>query len=402
MTKNSEISLYVDALVVEAILSNHLIEKKAQGGGFEGIVESIKNYVLAHIDPDKKTESVLNMLAPGAIFMVFRAMGLTGVGGLLALAASVFHIDVGGALNSIYEYVKEVVSGGKKVTSAEVNSKVSESVDAASGTPSIEEAMSAYQQLHAQASSSDLNKFKVFSSYSKSHKKSVAMQIRQAKMIKLVIADYESNFYKQAQKPGIMDRIKNLFSDPKNKDYLKNYSDTKLGVGGVLKKVLGFFVGVVLASAGFIVAGDLINAVLGRASPFTGTMEKGKPIPGSGTADAPRLAPVIPKSTQTKFKLNPAYSEENFSERDRWRESYTSNRHGIEDMVIDFANDVYLGLEGKDDIIASCQGFNAAVDIILYNNKDHIGHGIVLVPTYAYHSKKQIVDSFIDEVAKRA
>lgn len=400
MIKNSEISLYVDALIVEAIVSDRLLEKKAQGADVGNILNSIKGYVETHIDPDKPAESVLNILAPGAIFMVFRAMGLGKIGGLLGLAASVFHIDVGGIMKSVYESVKNMVSKGGKTTSSQVNEVVSQAVDANTKPPSEESIAETQQKLQSQPSLFDVGNAEASLDYSrKFHKNYVNIEVRKAKMIRLAVINYENSLHKQAD-ASMWEKFKSFFT---GKDAVKNYSHTQTTLSGIIKRVLGFFVGVVLASAGFLVVGDIINSMLGRASGLTGTLEKGKPVPGSGVSDAPRMsAPPIPKSTQTKFPLNSSYVEENYPDNVRWTERYTSTRHGIEDMVLDFAEDVYSGLKDKDNLITSSPQFSKTIDILLFHNQSHIGHNIVFIPTNIYHSKKEIVDTFIDDVAKRA
>lgn len=152
-----------------------------------------------------------------------------------------------------------------------------------------------------------------------------------------------------------------------------------------------------------MVAGDLINSFLGRGSPFTGTMKDGKPVstPSKTVSDAPAAPAPIYTPTQTKFKINPIYNnvQYNQNEDNLWSENYTCNFAGIEKMIVDFANQVYLGLQDKQSIIKSTQGFNAVSDIIAFNNKRNMGHDIIFIPRM-YKSKKQIVDSFIDEVAK--
>src|SRR5258708_487765 len=107
---NRQISNYVDLLIVETLIGNTGLSKIAQETNImSGIAGKVKNYVSNNVDPNDKSGSLLNMLAPGVISTTLGLLGLGRIGMLLGLAARFFHIDVAGILRSIWASLKEVL-----------------------------------------------------------------------------------------------------------------------------------------------------------------------------------------------------------------------------------------------------------------------------------------------------
>jgi hypothetical protein len=79
----------------------------------------------------------------------------------------------------------------------------------------------------------------------------------------------------------------------------------------------------------------------------------------------------------------------------------TNNPQNIESILLQFAKDTYDGLDGKESIITATPGFQAIKNRIIWFNSDHPNSTIITIPP-EYTSKKQIVDYFIDEVAKES
>jgi hypothetical protein len=130
----------------------------------------------------------------------------------------------------------------------------------------------------------------------------------------------------------------------------------------------------------------------------------GKPnaFDGSLQSDVPtgqRAAVVIPPTTQTVFKPNPAYKLFNYTS--MWTEPGQNTESSIGQMLIRFAKDVYSGLEGKESLIQSTAGFQAIQDKITFYNRMTEGSPQIFIPP-EFISKKQIVDYFIDDVAEKA
>ena len=355
---NSKVSFYVDCLIAEAILSDDLV-KNAEGGVVSQLIDKVKEYFSAHINPQDKVGSFLSMIAPGAIAMTLGALGFGWLGPLIGLALNVFHIDVGGILISIYGKIKGLLSGGS-TSSSKVESAVKEAVDSHMTPATEEEAAQAEKKLK---------------------ETSASMRIREAKLIKIAMIDYKLN--KQA---GPI-------------DFLKTYIGKKSKIGRALVGIFGWIFKVALASAGLLVAGDIVNGMIGRPSALTGTMHAGKPdaIP----EEKEIVAPIV-RATQIKFKLNPGYQEENNNiGSSYWDESIMANENNITQMLIKFANEVYSGLQGASSLITSSSGFKSVLNEIMHVNRDNLGTNVVIIPR-KYHSKRQIVDRFIDEVAQKS
>ena len=71
---NSEISFYVDTLLVETILGQPKLHKTA--GFVSDLLSKVKEYFNSKIDKEHPAASVINILAPGTLWAVFKAMGL--------------------------------------------------------------------------------------------------------------------------------------------------------------------------------------------------------------------------------------------------------------------------------------------------------------------------------------
>ena len=344
MVKAGEISLYVDAMLVETVLSDSKFHKK--GGELSDVIGKVKDYFSSKYDPEHPNASVINELAPGAVWMLFKAMGFGKWGILVGLLMSTFHIDAAGLLSSIYDKVKEMISDGKKVSSQQIDQAVDSSVAAHSGN--------------------EANDGRVVSSLD---------LLPQAKLLRLAMVDYEQQLL----------RLTKTTTPP----LVSTAAISMLGGTSLLGKIFGLVMKIGLASAGFMVAGDVINHLLGRPSSLDGTYQAGK----TDMSPTPAAAePVGPVSTQKKYPLKEDSALPSSM-------PIQNNEQNIEDMVVQFAKDTYSGLDGKEQIIRSTPGFQNVVHQIASFNGHNQNSSQTFMPP-SLRSKKQLVDYFIDDVAK--
>lgn len=216
--QKSEINFYLDTLIVEAILGEPNIIKNAEPGMIMGLIDKVKQYVGNHIDPNDKSGSLINMLAPGVITQIF---GGGWLGYLLGGVASFFHIDIASILGSIYREIKSLISGDKKVSSSQIDEVVSNAVKEHSST-------------------------EVTASVN------FTKNMREAQILKLDLTQYKFN------------KAASFLSSKKN-------------TVSILSKVLGWIFKVAISSAGLMVVGDAVNKLLGRPNAIDNTMQHGKP-----------------------------------------------------------------------------------------------------------------------------
>lgn len=353
---NSEIGLYVDTLIVEALLADPRLFKTAQVGSLVStITEKVKDYVDAHLDPNDKVGSLINFLGPGVIATTFGMIpGLGIIGKLLGFAVSMMHIDVAGILRSIWDKLKGVSSGDRPTTSAVVHEAVTSSVQEHSKPATQEEADAA--QREAQKSSHQL--------------------LRDARFLKLAVIEFDRS-PKRIKEAGWFD----IFS-------AKKASTTNL-----LSLLLSWIFRIAFASAGLMVAGDVANKFLSRPSALDGTLSGGKEKPSSAPMHV---------ATQTKFKVQPSYGQEDKNVGNTpWVEGVANNKSFIDALLVLFSKQVYQGLDGLESIIMSTPGFQEIADRITFYNQAHAGDQMVFIPKY-FHNKKEMVDMFIDDVAQKA
>jgi hypothetical protein len=344
MNSNAEISLYTDQLIVEMLLNDPKLLKTAQAQSMAAsIVDKVKQYVGNNIDPNDKSGSVLDMLAPGILTTTLSLMGLGKIGMLLGLAMRVFHIDTAGILRSIWSTLKSALSGGKQVSSEQVQNIVQNSVEQnAAPDPNLPD-----------------NKDVVVPATKTS-------SLRQAQLFKISLDQYEEHilsggFYRTAATRG--------------------------NVKSILSTVLSFLFKSFLAAAGLMVAGDVINSVMGRPNALDGSIKDNKPV---GEVEQP--------TTPSKFKTNPGYTNtpKNNGD-DNWIENVPNNPSSISQMLINFAKEVYQGLDGRENEIEQLPSFQTIAEDIAWANHTAKNGPIVFIPKL-FTSKKQLVDHFINDL----
>ena len=365
MISNSEVSFCVDTLLVETVLADPKFYKKA--GFVQDLLAKVKDYFSHQIDQKNPVSSVLSILAPGALWLLFQTLGIGKWGFLLGLLMDVFHVDVGGMLSSLYNKVRAMISGGKKVSSAEVDEAAEATTQEFNKPPTPQEEAQGMQDLKSRtpAAAQPADDNKVYSSLE---------LLSDARMFSLALIDYENQKLRLTKDDVI--KTAGFFGSSKSKGT------------NLLGKIFGWVIKLALASAGLMVAGDVVNEMVGRPSALSGTYQRGQE-----SAEAPAV-PVGPKSTQTKFPLKadgPLPSSM----------PIVNNPQNIENMIIQIAKDVYNGLDGKEGIIRSTPAFQAVKENIVWYNTHNEGSAITFIPGL-FTSKKQLVDYFIDDVAKSA
>lgn len=298
-----------------------------------GLMDTIKNAITSYFNAHYDPEDKVGTL------LNFLAPGAVSIliGGWLGptfgLAMRVLDIDVASILRNIYNEIKSLLSDNKQITSGQIDNIVNTTIQSQTG---------------------------------EIVKTTNLQQLEDAKFLKLAMVS--------------------LSVDPTIKLAYSRKSKTV----GILGKLLSWIIKVAVSSAGLMVAGDAVNKLLGRPNAFDGTLQHGKPV------EAPAV-PVIRNSTQTKFSLNPSYSD---TKQNNWSENYPNNKNGVENMLINFAKEVYQGLNGLESSIRSVPGFQTTVDEILFFNRGAAGDNVVYLPKF-FTSKKQLVDHWIDQVAAK-
>ena len=342
MVRNSEIQFYTDLMIVEAIAPSHKLHKTASMTS--DIISKVQQYVGNNVDPNNKVDSLVNILAPGAIALTFRAMGLGWLGMIIGFVMRAFHVDVGHIIGSIWEKLKPALNSGTPLTSSHVDSAV---------TSSVQEHMGMGDE----------------------PTKTSARIMRDAKMLKLALVDYDRDLFSLTKEAAL----------PGNSPWR-----SKSGTSSVLGVLLSVLFKVALASAGLMVAGDVVNKFLGRPSALDNTIQHGQPV---------AQAPAAPRSKQTKFPPNPSYQVESHS--GMWTVPVSNEPASIENMLVGFTKDVYSGLDGHEGFITSSPTFQKIKSDIIWYNHASAGDNVVIIPK-EFTSKKDLVDYFIDDVAQNA
>ena len=353
-SNKSELNFYVDSIIIETILKDEKFIKQAEGSLVTSLIDKVKNYVSNNIDSNDKVGSLMNILGPGAISVAFSSMGLSWLGILIGLSMRVFNIDVKSIISSIWDKLKNVTSGDKQISSSQIDSFVQDAVKSHYKPATLEEA----------------------ESVKTIETKSFSQLIRDARIIKLTMINYDEEVFR------------------KEAGFFEIFNDRKSKTASILIRVLSWIFKIAFASAGLLVAGDVINKFLGRPNAIDGTNfdKKNKSL----ESDKP-----INVSKQKKYHVKSGYVVEKYNlGESNWTENILNNPTAIEKMLIDFTHDVYDGLNNKDNLIINSPSFKVVKDRIVWYNHTSLGSPIIWIPKY-FSSKKQIVDYFIDDVAER-
>lgn len=349
---SSEMRLYVDTMIVNTILSDDPFLKTAQSGGMAAnLIDTVKNYVSSKIDSSNKTESFTNIVGPGLISVMMGGW----LGPLIGFGLRAFHINLYEIMTSIFHRLTGSLHGKNQLDSEHIDQVTAEIVNEHVGNATPQELDQSVQELDQE------------------HKLTVTQELRNAQLVSLAFLEYKS-----AQR----------FKRPYRNSFTA-FNQRKTQMRSWITVVLSLLFKVAFASAGLMILGDAANLLVGGPNSFDGTIKNDKPVAQTST--------VI--STQKKFPET--HPGANNTRPANWTESVSNTKEGIENMIINFAKNVYQGLDGQEANIRSTSGFEAIVDNILWFNHSSKGGPIVFIPSI-FSSKKMLVDHFIDEVAEKA
>ncbi len=349
---NSKVQLYMDTLIIEALLSDDLMVKTAQSGIISSIIEKIKGMVSDRINPNDKLGSALDLIAPGILW----ATGFPILSMILEIAESWFNIKPSDIMRDIQGEVKSLISGGAKPHSGDIDSIVQRAVSShAGGEPTQSDLEDAQHK--------PLTKF---------------FSLHDARLYKITLLHLQDQqLIKQGQILSALGRFIGL----------------RATTAGALVKIIGWIVKVILASAGLMAVDDAIHSVMGSPSHVDYSPS------GAGNATTPThntISFTVP--TQTTFKVNPNYTEERLNATDHWIEPVPPTQIG--DEIAQWTQDIYPGTKAVAQDIKNTVGFNNALQAIdNYNSTNKLN--ITFMP-HEFTSRKKVVDMFIDELASKS
>lgn len=352
MKNNSSLQFYLDTLVIQAAFGDETLRKQAEGDTADGLISAVKSYIGSKINTDDKVGSIVNILAPGAVTLMLRSLGLGWLSFIAGVAMNIFHVDVNSIIQSIVSKIIPKVKEGGKFTADEIQGTVEA------------------------AFAPDANKEPSASEIEQLQNK--AFTVREALLYRFAM-EQSYNEYKITKNAGIFDLGK----------------AGKKGTVTLLSKAVKWIFMVVLTSLGLMVAGDAVNKVLGRPNSFDGTVQNGKPMEQG-------MAPVQSTSKQTRFKQNSNYNNKTLNSGNAtWVESVPPNQASIRNVVLSWMNEVYEGTSQYNNIATGTIGFNNVVQEILDYNSGNQSSNMTYIPRM-FSTKKQAVDIFIDQVAEKA
>lgn len=351
----SELQFFADTLIIETLLSDPRINKKAQASFVPSLVNKVKDYASSHIDSNNKVSSVLAILTPG----ILTVLGFPVLGFLVKLSEMVFHIDLSSIFSSIGTSVAELINDNKQTDSNSVINAVQSAIESNAGSEPTEE---------------EANKFfNIKSSFT----------LREAQLFKIALADFAAkNSYFDFDNP----KFNMKFAAGVMGSLLSAFGLSKFKLLKILASVISWIVRVVLWSAGFMVAGDAVHHMMGTSNSVSTKENIIHPV---STVSVPANHESI------TLKVNPNYSSESFNNAlSTWM--LPGNVSSIMETIISWATEIYPELKGFENLLKSTSGFHNLNKIIQeYNEGSNLG--FVVMPKQ-FTSRKQVVDTFVSEI----
>ena len=147
--KNHNLQNLVDSIILETVLADPRIVKKAEEAGLgSSIFNAVKDYALSLYDKEHPVASVLAILAPGML----TALGMPVIGTIVFLAESVFDVDLKKIFISIGESIKGLLSGGTKIDEGTAQAVANKAVDENAGGAPTEENLAKIDKRNVNAS----------------------------------------------------------------------------------------------------------------------------------------------------------------------------------------------------------------------------------------------------------
>jgi hypothetical protein len=333
---------------VALLLSEDQIEKKAQESGaissvMSSLIDTVKNYASAHIDPNNKLKSVLDLLVPGMLISLGGSFRI--LGGLLWLSGEVFGFNFSNILEEISSSIKNMLMNGGTILPQQVDQITHAAVQSNYGEQPTEATL----------------------------KKLSSKEIQAYKIALL------HNIQQQQQKISLGVDLSQL---------LFRLMGAKTVTASILSRVLSWIVKTILISAGLMLVGDIGEKMLGHSTSPASSSNKDMQTTMIGEQSIP--SPPI-------FQVNQDYHDQKMNVSGGWIENTPPSEIG--QALTSWAEDIYPDLKGKEAFIQASPVFQATVRYLQDYNQNNTTN-VTFMPK-KLTSRKQVVDLFASDLSNK-
>lgn len=369
-----ELQYISDSLLIEKLAAMEFgIVKEA--GIFDmlgGVASSIKNQVQEHVSKDHPggvAGGVLSLMAPAVLFRLHPLLGI------LYLIGTAFGFDITTIFGKIMALIKPKLESGQSISPEEVND-IGKSVVASVAGP-----------MEATASSDLLEHLRI----------NPIMKIAQKSDLSSFLREMTNSQNSAAQAlPKVPWLMGDKGASPIQSIFGELFQQRRTGKA---KWLLGGFVVWIIKT---ILAGAGLLAVTGAVSNMLG--HKTDNANQKSDVSSKEKNETVPASTDTKTTV----PDVQLKASGRGEQVFTNDANNIwviplvsasiPDTLITWAIDVYPSLQGHDNEIESSPSFQRLVNLLHTNQKPTSPNNLVMPKGYT--SRKQVVDSFIGDVAR--
>lgn len=374
---NIDLQYLSDTILVERVAALEFGLVK-QAGLFDslnlsGIASSVKNFVQSHVSNDAPggyVGSVLALMAPSVLWRINPFVGI------LYLVASQFGFDIQSVISKIVEAIKPKLEKGLSISADEITNIGKSIVSQHIGGTATAAPNDLFEPLR-KLSNEDLNKLAAGGD---------ALEPLRALLSGNSSSAASGTLPKTPLLSGgggtLIQRIfGQLFSAP------KTAPKGKWLLGGFVI----WLIKTILVGAGLLAGAEAISGTLGHKKP---TSDKSAPESHTHTDEETQITP-----TATSTKVTPIAAPTGQAN-ELWVVPLVGNGT-VEDTLVTWALDLYPNLEHYDNIeqtIESNPAFTATV-ALLKKDPRKLGTRTMVMPQ-TFSSRKQVVDTFIDDVIR--
>lgn len=364
---NANLQYLVESMAMEDLCKQSFTKNAQMSSVISSIYETIKGYIMKSFDPERPVESIMALAAPS----VLRSIGLGPIGWLFWIAETFFNVDFKPIFSDILAPIKSILSSAKTANPIQMT------MEQAQGY--VEPVVSNFVETMKSGASATKESIEEKLKTVSLPKTSLNNEnlLHNVKDIKIILSQLESHgLFEKNARYGKLGIAAGLLYAAKDKLF------------PVIGSALSWILKTVLVSLGFVVAGGAVKDMLGVAKDTLGIGDS-KPqswFPSTTT---------VPSGLQEDRSLGKEYYG---THNDLWIESFSTTN--LANTLADWAIKIYPALKDSKAIILSSPVFhNILSEIEDANNENQMPNSTVMPPNFK--SRKQVVDSFVSDVANK-
>lgn len=380
-----------DTIKINRLLYGDRLKKNASGGLTGDIISTFYGMFSTVQNSPNKVQSIQNILSSGDLFSKSEQLKQ-----LADVSKDTFGLDVNDVLRTIGSNIGDKLNSDSELSDNDIESIVDSAIKSVQQPPISQEEFQQIYKVNSDLSSKEIRRIKLgvilFDNHLFSNQSNSGFIDNRLKYKNKISS---TQIWDKSKSGPLSYRFQNNPAFSATKNYYSKFLESRGMLISVIRFILKWILKLLLGFGGFYVIGKILQSLFGDKKP-----EQDKNIIDRGVDAVKNFVGINtktwPKSMQKTFTVSPNYySEYKNSKSNVWMVDGDVN--SIDDILLKWSIEVYPQLSGHEDKIRSSNNFKEVCEYIKENNgKTNLGY--FAIPE-SFHSKKEIVDTFIDEVA---